>query len=732
MTRTPGPVASGALALRTVSSAAAPKPLLAEDWVQALRNGDFREAALEMDRLPPSRAASPEVRYARARAAMELSDFTRAASELSGLDASLPMFSDEIRHDRAECALAIGPYLDAARFFATRADAESLVMAALAYERAGDPSSARTMLDRALRMIGSADDERATTLRVRARSLRAKVALATKDFVTAETDLRWLAVVAPASAAGLVADADLAALPTKARLTSDQELTRAKKLAEAGLLDEALRSIDAAATGPGVKPAPAELLRARGLACFASRKDYAKAATLLEQAAKVDSKEASHDEFLAARALSRAQDDATAITRYDSLVKRFPTSPFAEEARYQAARLAFLLGRWDEAAKGYRAYLASHPARHPGRFTEVVRRELGLTLLASKHPAEAASLFEDLAIRENDPLERGSLEELFGAALAEDGRRDAAVAALERVIRESPLTYPALVAEARLTALGSAGASAAAGDPPPKGAPPPPVELPDKVVVLDRLGLTLDAEEELARHEPEIIARYAPRGYEALCQEYAEIGSGYERYRAGRVAVTSRALERDPTDATRWAWDCVYPTPFADEVRIAESTHALPYGLVHAVMRQESAFKTGIVSTANAIGLLQILPTTATLAAKELGLDPDPTLLKMPAYNVELGAFYLQKMLATFDGHIALAVAAYNAGPRAVSRWLETGEELPLDVWVARIPFAETRGYVARVLGNLARYEYLRGGPSDVVKVPLALPHGIHVDTANY
>ena len=226
---------------------------------------------------------------------------------------------------------------------------------------------------------------------------------------TAGTDLRWLAVEAPATDAGRAAEAELAALATPMHLTADQELIRARKLAEAGLLADSLKAVDAAASSPGTKPTLATLLRARGLACFLSRTDYAKAATLLEQSAKLEPKEAAHDLFFAARASSRAQDDRAAILRYEAVARQFPSSAFAEEALYQAARLRFLLGQWDAAAKAYRDYLAAHPKRHPGRFAASVRYELGLTLLASKHPKEAAVLFDGLASLRGRPARaRGS------------------------------------------------------------------------------------------------------------------------------------------------------------------------------------------------------------------------------------------------------------------------------------------------------------------------------------
>jgi soluble lytic murein transglycosylase len=258
------------------------------------------------------------------------------------------------------------------------------------------------------------------------------------------------------------------------------------------------------------------------------------------------------------------------------------------------------------------------------------------------------------------------------------------------------------------------------------------VELPARAALLGRLGFVHEAAQELAGREQEFLARYSPRGSEALCLLYGKMGAGAERYRVGRSAVKAEALERAPTEATRWAWDCVYPTPFAEVVHAAEAERGLPYGLLHAVMRQESAFKPDAVSPARAVGLLQLVPGTAEKVAAELGRTIEPALLSSPSYNVELGAYYLHKVLGTFGGHVALAAAAYNAGPRAVSRWLEVAENLPLDLWVARIPYAETRGYVSRVIGNLARYSYLHGGEDAVPRLALALPKGMRAGPQDY
>jgi soluble lytic murein transglycosylase len=703
-----------------------------DSWVESIRAGNFREAEHRLATLPAPRASSAEVRFVRARVALEIGDVATARTLLEHLDRDLPLLAKEIAKARAECALAAGPFEDAALYYSLRGDPDSLSKAALALERAGKLVEARTMLDRALRLLASDDGAEAAALRVRAREARAHVASLLHDAAAFEADLRWLSLEAPATEAGRRAIAALGALSPPARLSAEQQLTRARRLAEAGRIDDALASIDAAAATARDTPSAAALVRARGFAYYASRSDYLKAADLLEQSARLDAKEAPRDSFHAARALARAGDDVHAIERYEAVARRFPTSPFAEEATYQAARLRFLLGQWDAAARAYRVYLAAHPKRRPGRFAASSRYELSLALLGGKHAQEAATLLASLIDEEDDPLERAALRELEGAALAEAGDRERASDELCAVIRQRPLSFPALAAGARLVQLGEPVPPLLERDSGSRPASPLPVELPARAALLGRLGFVREAAQELAAREQELIARYTPRGAEALCLLYGQLGAGAERYRVGRGAVKAEALERAPTEATRWAWECVYPTPFAEVVHAAEVERGLPYGLIHAVMRQESAFKPDAVSPAQAIGLLQLVPVTAEKVAAELGRTIEPSLLSSPSYNVELGAYYLHKVLGTFGGHVALAAAAYNAGPRAVSRWLEVAEDLPLDLWVARIPYAETRGYVSRVIGNLARYTYLHGGEDAVPRLALALPKGVRAGPLDY
>ena len=110
-----------------------------------------------------------------------------------------------------------------------------------------------------------------------------------------------------------------------------------------------------------------------------------------------------------------------------------------------------------------------------------------------------------------------------------------------------------------------------------------------------------------------------------------------------------------------------------------------------------------------ALGLMQVMPRTGRQTAKELNLKwhGNRTLIN-PSTNIRIGSYYLAKQLHRF-GHPALATAAYNAGPHRVKQWMPY-EAMPLDVWVASIPFTETRNYVQRVLTAQVIYEWRYNG----------------------
>jgi soluble lytic murein transglycosylase len=133
--------------------------------------------------------------------------------------------------------------------------------------------------------------------------------------------------------------------------------------------------------------------------------------------------------------------------------------------------------------------------------------------------------------------------------------------------------------------------------------------------------------------------------------------------------------------------------------------------LLLGIARQESVFNPWVSSHAGAQGLLQLMPRTAYLMARSLGLPYNQGLLTGdPNYNIRLGRHYMKTLLARYRGETALAVAAYNAGPRRVEEWLSLhgdprrGDRYDVIDWIELIPFDETRNYVERVLEGRNMY----------------------------
>ena len=151
----------------------------------------------------------------------------------------------------------------------------------------------------------------------------------------------------------------------------------------------------------------------------------------------------------------------------------------------------------------------------------------------------------------------------------------------------------------------------------------------------------------------------------------------------------------------------LYPEGYKDEViTMADKFHIDPH-LVYAIMREESRFNKEAVSSAGAIGLMQLMPETAIRMDGSISRED----LFDPGVNIHLGTIYLAELLKRFGGNIFLAIGAYNAGPEAVTRWIEERKDFTIDEFIEDIPYRETRGYVKKVFKSYVTYKRLSGEP---------------------
>ena len=163
-----------------------------------------------------------------------------------------------------------------------------------------------------------------------------------------------------------------------------------------------------------------------------------------------------------------------------------------------------------------------------------------------------------------------------------------------------------------------------------------------------------------------------------------------------------------------------FPVPDTELMNLIKNNTEIPLPVTLAITRQESAFDIKAKSRAGARGLMQLMPRTARITAKKNNYKYKRIYLtSRPAYNVKIGSFYFKEMLNKFNGSYVLALAAYNAGPSRVNRWLKTygdprKNEIDPVTWMELIPISETRNYVQRVIEGIYMYRMLVKNEKDL------------------
>ena len=160
----------------------------------------------------------------------------------------------------------------------------------------------------------------------------------------------------------------------------------------------------------------------------------------------------------------------------------------------------------------------------------------------------------------------------------------------------------------------------------------------------------------------------------------------------------------------------IYPRPFYNEVSKWAKEYDIPEYIMYALIRSESFFRPLVISHAGAVGLSQLMPSTAKDIARALKISHYD--ITNPDTNVRFGSYYLSKMLKKFNGHLMPSMCSYNAGPVAVSRWLKKNTIKEEDLFVETIPYNETRNYGKKLLATACIYGmlYYNKTANEVVK----------------
>jgi soluble lytic murein transglycosylase len=359
--------------------------------------------------------------------------------------------------------------------------------------------------------------------------------------------------------------------------------------------------------------------------------------------------------------------------------------------------LAGLLAEGEGEEKRARKFFAQVAEGRPNSYTAAVLWRLGWMSYRAEQFDVAIDYFDRLVVEESSPE---SVRARYWRARAQERSGIAGFEAeYEAIARQAPLSYYGFRAARRVRTT-----EGASRNPIPRGSAAIGERDLARPRILLEAGLVVEALAELDR----LFSR--ARGLAdrlVLAQLYAEAGN-FNRPQRLMVDAYGARLAGMPAPEDLDVWWHAWPIPFTNPFReVAARGVRVEPGLVYAVMREESGYRPEALSVVGARGLLQIMPETGDRLARREALSSfahDD--LFVPQINIRLGSSYLAQFMERFEGRTSAVIASYNAGPEAVSRWIEEGP-VSDDEWVEAIPYDQTRGYVKRVLRSLHVYRVL-------------------------
>jgi soluble lytic murein transglycosylase len=402
------------------------------------------------------------------------------------------------------------------------------------------------------------------------------------------------------------------------------------------------------------------------------------------------------------------------LSEYHRIIRRladeFTTQTWAEEALNNLATLHVIQDDDEQADRVFREMLEKFPLGH---YTERAAWKAGWWAYKNGNYADAVRVFETAASRFARSDYRPSW--LYWAARAHDALKEPALAEARYTLVATDYlnTYYGRLAVTRLGSPPQRRLIAdvpAAGGPDAVGEPAPAVQLPPNgptVRALLSLDLYDQAFDEL---------RYAQKIWGDSPAIQATIGWIHNRrgdLRAGINAI-KRAYpqymaaggEKLPSEIRK----VLFPVDYWPLIRRYSAERQLDPYMMAALIAQESTFTADVKSSANAYGLMQLLPSTGRQYARSLRLSKRFSIgmLTTAETNLKMGTAYFADLVQQF-GAPHYALATYNAGPNRVARWISERPGIDRDEFIDDIPFPETQNYVKKILGTAEDYRQLYG-----------------------
>jgi soluble lytic murein transglycosylase-like protein len=400
-----------------------------------------------------------------------------------------------------------------------------------------------------------------------------------------------------------------------------------------------------------------------------------------------------------------------ALELFREYLRKYPKGEFAERCRYYEGWLPYDHDRLAEALPGFDAYLAHY---RKGELRSYVVWFKAWSLMRLGKLKEAMAVLNKLAAYGNDIVAGKALYWLG------DGAQETGDLALSRkhwtaVVERYPLSYYGFLAWRRLAAAGNAPESPLSSRPDEPRQPPYASPTAWRSYADGELGKRLQPILDLVLVGEVAAAR---RLFSPLRQDFEHASSRnrdesvfwlyslleepdrIRDWRAGHLKLNGRK----PTADTWLAWAMEYPPAYWSLISVeARKTGLSPYFLC-SIMRQESRYRRGVISWADAVGLLQLIPQTAAATAGRIGFPFERGRLVEPEVNIKLAAAYLGGLARDFREQLVLVAASYNAGPLAMRTFLRLNRGADLDFVVEEIAYNEGRNYCRKVAGHMLKY----------------------------
>jgi len=403
-----------------------------------------------------------------------------------------------------------------------------------------------------------------------------------------------------------------------------------------------------------------------------------------------------------------AKNEGAMFASLADLLQKYPQSKWAEEGYMQEGNYYWVQLDRGKAASFYQKVLEAFP---DGKNAYNAEWRVTWVAYLTRQP-DADEKFKTFLLKY--PVSADAVDALYwlGRFSERSGNPAHARSFYDKAVTRFPQTYFGIAAADRLAKLGPGEENPAEFLD--KIPPPPPLrpfdepvapsaeERWEKAQALRSIAFDGSAELELknaffATGSPRFLLEAAQAAF-----DQGHFGTGMAYARQAVPSFDSRRFDELPLSA----WKALYPLPYEAQLRREAEKNGLDPMIVAGLIRQESTFQADVVSYANAYGLMQLLPKTAKLMAKQRRVKYAKTKLFDADYNLELGTYYF-KGLIDLTGTPEYALAAYNAGEDRIALWKAERPYEEIPELVESIPFSQTRDYVQIVLRNAAVYRMI-------------------------